>query len=88
MANAFACRSSSLRPGQLGWFSNRVLVLAVVCEAAMLVCFLYVPPVATILRHAPPNGTSYLAALLAVPAVFAVDALDKQYRRKAKTTHA
>jgi magnesium-transporting ATPase (P-type) len=47
MANAFACRSASLWPGQLGWFSNRYVVLAVLCEAAMLAGFLYVMPIAT-----------------------------------------
>ena len=47
MANAFACRSASLWPGKLGWFSNRYLVLAVFCEAAMLIGFLYFPRLRT-----------------------------------------
>jgi magnesium-transporting ATPase (P-type) len=46
MANAFACRSATLPPWQLGWLSNRFVVLAVVCECAMLAGFLYVPFVA------------------------------------------
>jgi magnesium-transporting ATPase (P-type) len=82
MANAFACRSASLWPGRLGWFSNRFLVLAVVCEAAMLAAFLYVRPLATILGQAPPSGVSVLTALMAIPAVLAVDALHKQYRKR------
>ena len=48
MANAFACRSASLWPGRLGWFSNRFLVLAVLCEAAMLAGFLYLRPLANV----------------------------------------
>jgi magnesium-transporting ATPase (P-type) len=84
MANAFACRSATLRPGQVGWLSNPFVVIAVVCEAAMLVGFLYLPPVAAALGQAPPNSTSYLAALLAVPAVLIADSLNKLYRRTTK----
>jgi hypothetical protein len=59
MANAFACRSASLWPGNLGWFSNRYLVLAVFCEAAMLIGFLYFSPFAKLLGQAPPNMVGY-----------------------------
>ena len=31
MASAFACRSASLWPGKLGWFSNQCLVIAIFC---------------------------------------------------------
>jgi magnesium-transporting ATPase (P-type) len=80
MANAFACRSASLWPGKLGWFSNRYLVLAVLCEAAMLVGFLYFSPLATLLGQAPPNLIGYLTALLAIPAVLIADAIHKRQR--------
>jgi magnesium-transporting ATPase (P-type) len=81
MANAFACRSATRRPGALGWFSNRYLVLAVLCEAAMLAGFLYLRPLANILGQAPPNAVGYMGALLAIPAVLAADAAQKRYRR-------
>jgi magnesium-transporting ATPase (P-type) len=77
MANAFACRSASVWPGRLGWLSNRYLLLALVCEAAMLAGFLYVPTMAALLGHAPPNAVGYFVALLAIPAVFVVDAMYK-----------
>jgi magnesium-transporting ATPase (P-type) len=80
MANAFACRSASLWPGNLGWFSNRHLVLAVLCEAAMLAGFLYVGSLATLLGQAPPNATGLLVALLAGPAVLTADTIQKRYR--------
>jgi magnesium-transporting ATPase (P-type) len=82
MANAFACRSASLWPGKLGWFSNRYLVLAVFCEAAMLIGFLYFHPLANLLGQAPPNMVGYLTGLLAVPAVFAADAIHKRHKRR------
>jgi magnesium-transporting ATPase (P-type) len=82
MANAFACRSASLRPGQLGWFSNRYLVLAVLVEAAMLAGFLYIRPLRDLLGQAPPSDVGYGVALLAIPAVLAADAIHKRYRRR------
>ncbi len=82
MANAFACRSASLWPGKLGWFSNRYLVLAVFCEAAMLIGFLYFRPLANLLGQAPPNMVGYLTGLLAIPAVFAADAIHKRHKRR------
>jgi magnesium-transporting ATPase (P-type) len=89
MANAFACRSASLWPGRLGWSSNPFLVLALFFEAAMLIGFLYIPPLAKILGHAPPNTAGYFVALLAIPAVLAVDAIQKRCKRhKANTTLA
>ncbi len=80
MANVFACRSATLRPGHLGWFSNRYVVIAVLCEVAMLAGFLYLRPLANILGMAPPNEVGYLVALLAIPAVLAADAVHKRFR--------
>ena len=85
MANAFACRSASLRPWQLGWFSNRYLILAVACEAGMLAAFLYLRPLAIILGQAPPNVMSYGVALLAIPAVLAADSFQKHWSSRART---
>jgi magnesium-transporting ATPase (P-type) len=82
MANAFACRSASQWPGKLGWLSNRYLVLAIFCEAAMLIGFLYISPLAKILGHAAPNTAGYFAALLAIPAVLMADAAQKQWKRQ------
>ena len=82
MANAFACRSASLWPGKLGWFSNRYLIIAVLCEAAMLAGFLYFHSLAKLLGQAPPNMVGYLTALLAIPAVLAADAIQKRYKRQ------
>ena len=82
MANAFACRSASLWPGKLGWFSNRYLVLAIFCEAAMLIGFLYISPLAKILGQAGPNTAGYFTALLAIPAVLTADAAQKRWKAR------
>jgi magnesium-transporting ATPase (P-type) len=80
MANAFACRSATVRPWQLGWFSNRYLVLAVVAEGLILAGVLFVSPIAALLGHAPPNFVGLFVALLAVPALLAVDSVHKWWR--------
>lgn len=78
MANAFACRSATLWPGKLGWYTNRYLVFAVICEATMLAGFLYIPQVARLLGQSPPRAEGYLTALLAIPAVLTADAIWKR----------
>jgi magnesium-transporting ATPase (P-type) len=82
MANAFACRSTVLRPGQMGWFTNRMLVGAVVTELALLVGFLYITPIADVLDHRPPSAVGFTVALATAPAVLTVDALDKAARAR------
>ena len=79
MANAFACRSATISPRHLGWFSNPYLVAAVLCEAAMLAAFLYVPFLSTLLGQAPPSKMGYLIAAMAIPAVLAADAIQKRH---------
>ncbi|MFN0028744.1 MAG: cation-translocating P-type ATPase [Acidimicrobiales bacterium] len=83
MANAFACRSSTITPWRLGWGSNRLLVMAVMAEALALIGFLYIGPVADTLGHAPPGLWAALVAAGAVPAVLLVDAAWKARRRAA-----
>ena len=81
-ANAFACRSASRWPGALGWTSNRLLVGAVGVELLALVGFLFIPPVASLLDHAPPSLAGFAVALLAAPAVIAADAAHKAWRAR------
>ncbi|CAH0130929.1 MULTISPECIES: cation-translocating P-type ATPase [unclassified Arthrobacter] len=80
MANAYACRSSTRPPWQLGWFTNRLLLWSVLFELAALGVFLGVEPVAALLGQAPPPPQGWAMALLAVPAVLAADYLYKRLR--------
>jgi magnesium-transporting ATPase (P-type) len=78
VANAFACRSTTRWPGSLGWTSNRLLPGAVAVELLALVGFLFIAPLASLLGHAPPPLWGWTAAVLAIPAVLAADALHKR----------
>ncbi|HEX9225774.1 MAG TPA: cation-transporting P-type ATPase, partial [Arthrobacter sp.] len=82
LANAFACRSASVPPWQLGWFSNRLLVWAVLAELGLLAVFLFLGPLAALLGHAPPSPGGLAVALAAIPAVLIADWLYKIARHR------
>lgn len=80
LANAFACRSATSPPWQLGWFTNRLLLWAVLAELGLLSVFLFLGPVAALLGHAPPTPGGLAVALAAIPAVLVADWLYKLAR--------
>ena len=90
LANAFACRSASVPPWRLGWFSNRLLVWAVLAELGLLAVFLFLGPLATLLGHAPPSPGGLAVALASIPAVLFADWLYKivRHRRAGQDTTA
>jgi magnesium-transporting ATPase (P-type) len=86
VANAFACRSATLGPAALGWFTNRLLLYGVGAELAALAGFLLIPPIASLLGQAPPPATGLVVAVLAAPAVLIVDGLYKRLRANRRGT--
>ena len=80
-ANAFACRSSTRRPGQLGWTTNRLLLVTVTIELAFALTVLMVAPFARELEHASPPLWGWVMAVASLPLVLAVDAAEKRHRR-------
>ena len=90
-ANAFACRSAVLRPGQLGWRSNRLLLWAVLVAGALVVGTFAVEPIAAALGQARPTAAGFALALMAPPAVLAADAaykaLHSRRSRSAQPVH-
>lgn len=85
LANAFACRSASVPPWRLGWFSNRLLVWAVLAELGLLAVFLFLGPLAALLGHAPPSPGGLAVALAAIPGVLLADWLYKIARHRRAT---
>jgi magnesium-transporting ATPase (P-type) len=80
-ANAFACRSATRPVWVLRWRQNRLVPWAVAVELAALGGFLFLPPVAGLLGHAPPSAAGWAAALAAPALVLAADTLAKRYGR-------
>jgi calcium-translocating P-type ATPase len=81
MANAFACRSTSLPIWKLGWLGNPRVVLAVAFELLALAGFLSIGPVARLLDQAWPPLAGALVAIAGFPLLLIVDALDKRRHR-------
>ncbi len=79
-ANAFACRSSTRWPGDLGWATNRLLIPAVSSEFVFSLVMLLVTPVALVLGQATPPTAGWAVAVSSALVVLAVDALDKRIR--------
>jgi magnesium-transporting ATPase (P-type) len=79
---AFACRSATQWPGRLGWFSNRLLLVGVALALVLLACFLFIPPIASILGQAPPPPLGWLMAVSGIPVMLGIDALHKWIRHR------
>jgi calcium-translocating P-type ATPase len=80
--NAFACRSSTLRPGQLGWTSNPLLLGAVAVDVTVAVLMVVVPPVADLLGQAVPTTVGWAVVLAGAPVLLLLDAADKALIRR------
>ena len=86
-ANAFACRSFTQTPAALGWFTNRLLIAAIVGELALLGVFLFWPPLASLLGQRPPTQVGWLWAAAAFPLLLVADALYKRVRARRRQRH-
>ena len=82
VANAFACRSTRLPAWQIPIRRNRLIVWAILAEIAMLLAFLFIPPLAELLDQAPPSAAGFGVALLAAPAVLVADTIQKRFVRR------
>jgi magnesium-transporting ATPase (P-type) len=81
-ANAFACRSSTRRPGALGWTTNRLLIPAALVELGFSLVVVLVGPIAHELDHAAPPLAGWAVGLVSMGAVLAADAFDKGRRTR------
>ena len=77
MANAFACRSTSLPVWRLQLFSNRLLLVAVATEIALLAAFLAIPPVSRLLGGSWPHPSGWAMAAASAVALLVVDGVVK-----------
>jgi magnesium-transporting ATPase (P-type) len=79
--NAFACRSTTRTPRQLGWTTNRLLVPAASIELAFSLAVLFIDPIADELGHANPPPWGWAVAFASIAAVLSLDWIDKRWRR-------
>jgi magnesium-transporting ATPase (P-type) len=81
MANAFACRSERSTLAEIGFTTNRPLLLALAAELVLLTVFLGVPPVADLLGGSWPSYQGWLFAVAGVLVLLLVDTSTKLLRR-------
>ncbi len=82
ITNTFACRSRSLAAWRIPIRSNRLIVVAVGAELALLVAFLWIGPIARLLDQAVPTAAGWCVALLTPAAVLLADTFDKRLRAR------
>jgi magnesium-transporting ATPase (P-type) len=81
-ANAFACRSVRRPAWELGWFTNRFLLAAVLIELIFAVAVVAIPAAARLLDHRWPPAGAWILVLLSAPGVLVVDAASKRWARR------
>jgi calcium-translocating P-type ATPase len=81
-ANAWACRSATLTPWRLGWFGNRMLIFTAAGEMLFAIMCFVIPPFAHALGQQFPPLAGLSVAILAIPAVWFVDFLNKRRRQR------
>ncbi|MBF6353126.1 cation-transporting P-type ATPase [Nocardia higoensis] len=80
LTNAFLCRSETRWFGVTGWRGNPLLLVAIAIELALLVVFLWVPPLPGLLGGTPPDSVGWAAAAAAIPAMLMADTAYKAWR--------
>jgi magnesium-transporting ATPase (P-type) len=81
MANAFACRSSTVPVWRVPLRSNPLLIAAVGAEALLLVAFVGVPWLVDLLGGSWPSATGWTFALVAAGVLLFSDSAHKWLRR-------
>jgi len=88
MANAFACRSATRWVGQQPLTANRLLLIAVAVELALLLVFVGFPPLQRLLGGTWPGALGWTMALATAPLVIAFDTFHKWTRARRHGRHA
>ena len=82
VGNAFACRTFKARNVQMGWGSNRWLLLGIIIELITIAALIYVPPLAAAFEHAAFPVQYWGILLLYAPALYTLEWLRKAVNRQ------
>jgi calcium-translocating P-type ATPase len=88
MANAFACRSTTVPAWRVPLRSNPLLLAAVVAELALLVAFVGVPWLADLLGGSWPSPVGWVLAVAGAVLLLLSDALNKRVRAARRAPRA
>jgi magnesium-transporting ATPase (P-type) len=82
VGNAFACRTFKARNVQMGWGSNRWLLLGIVIELIVIAALIYVPPLSAAFEHVALPVQYWGILLLYAPALYTLEWLRKAVNRQ------
>jgi P-type Ca2+ transporter type 2C len=82
IGNAFACRTERARVRLLGFLSNRLLLIGVAGEVALILLLVYVPFLAQLFEHMPPPPFFWLLLAAYAPALYIIEKLRKSLVRR------
>jgi magnesium-transporting ATPase (P-type) len=88
IGNALASRTASARTRQIGVFSNRELMLAIMLELIIILSLVYVWPFNILFEHVPVPPAYLLGVALFAPIIFGADWVRKAIARRNLKTHA
>jgi len=77
VGNVFACRTEKARGRHLGWLSNRFLLGGVAIELLIILCLIYIPPLAQIFDHVPLPAYFWILLGLFAPILYSLDWIRK-----------
>ena len=88
IGNAFACRNSRQASWRLGFSGNRLLLIGIIVEVALLLLLIYAPPLQSVFGLAP-LGIEHWSLLAAFgPLLFICEEVRKSvWRRFSRATH-
>jgi Ca2+-transporting ATPase len=82
IGNAFACRTSRERVIGLGYWSNRLLLLGVALEIALILALIYVPFLNNLFELLPIPPVFWALLVLFGPAVYVLEKIRKTVVRR------
>ena len=77
VGNVFACRTEKARGRHVGWLSNRLILGGVAIELAIILCLIYIPPLAKIFDHVPLPPYFWIFLGLYAPILYSLDWIRK-----------
>ncbi len=82
VGNAFACRTEKERGRNLGWLSNRFLLVSIAVELLVAVALIYWKPLADVFGLTPLPPIYWLGLGLYAPALYSLDRVRKSVLRR------
>jgi magnesium-transporting ATPase (P-type) len=81
IGNAFACRSDRARSSNLGWLSNKYLLVGVLFELAGILGIIYIPFLAEIFNHVPLPAWMWAGLALYALSLYTIEWIRKAIYR-------